>query len=183
MTSPPSIGLPHLLPPTPSELSVTGSPTEAAAKSTPCEAVTRQALQELSNAITVARDKAEGNVAVNGEGVPDAGYPGAATWGRYYLVSAHDMSTDLLAWVDEWNKWSVLIHYPAISYGIYGYCREVIGQLHLARHWETISAVYNAVRGTAATAVECVDLITATVALSEPLSVNATHCYLAAYGL
>jgi hypothetical protein len=183
MTSPPNIGLPHLLPPTPSQLSATDLPAEAAATSTPCGAVTRQALQELGNAITVARDKADGNVAVNGEGVPDAGYPGAATWGRYYLGSAQDMTTDLLAWVDEWNKWSVLVHYPAISYGIYGYGREVIGQLHLARHWETISAVYNARRGTAATAVECVDLITATVELAEPLSADATHCYLAAYGL
>jgi hypothetical protein len=183
MTSPPSIGLPDLLLPAPSQLAATDVPAEGAAKSASCEAVTRQALQELSNAIAVARDKADDNVTVNGEGAPDAGYPGAATLGRNHLIVAQDKTTALLAWVDEWNKWSVLILYPAISYGIYGYCREVIWQLHHARHWETISAVYNARRGTAATAVECVDLVTAAVELSEPLSANATGCYMAAYGL
>ncbi|MQA87141.1 MAG: hypothetical protein GEV03_21570 [Streptosporangiales bacterium] len=174
-----NVGLPDLVPPPPSELAA----PKAAAEPAPCAAVTRQALQDLSDTITAAREKAEANVAVNGEGAPGAVYPVAATLGRDHLIKAHDNTTVLLAWVDKWGVPPGLIGYPAISYGIYGYCRDVLPQLHHARHWETVNAVYNASRGTAAVTVECINLITAAVELAEPLATNATGCYLAAYGL
>lgn len=53
--------------------------------------------------------------------------------------------------------------------------------MHYARHWETISAVYNRESETTAVAVECVDLTTAAIELAEPMATAATGCYMHAY--
>lgn len=168
-------GLPDLILPLLSESDLAA----AAAAPAPCAAVTRQALQDLSDAIGTARQRAEANVAVNGEGVPAAVYPVAATYGRDHLVVAQDDMTQLLTWIDQFPPQA--IHYSSVVYSIYGYCRQIIHQLHHARHWEAISAVYNARRGTAAVAVECIDLITAAIDLAEPVATNATTCYVLPY--
>lgn len=166
----PDAGLPVLIPP---------PPEAKAAEPGPCAGVTRQALQDLSDNVSAARERAEANVTVNGEGVPGAEYPVAATHGRTYVVLAQDNTAQLLAQVDMYPPSA--IHGAGITSAIYNWCRSIIVALHYARHWETISAVYNARRGTAAVPVECVDLINAALEVAEPVSRDATGCYIRAY--
>lgn len=167
----PDAGMPFLIPPPPE--------TATAAEPAQCAAVSRQALQDLSDAITAARQQADANVAANGEGVPGAGYPVAATHGRNFLVNAQEDITQLLAQIDQYPP--SLIHVPGITYAIYNSCRGVIVAMHYARHWETISAVYNREGETTAVAVECVDLTTAAIELAETMATAATGCYMHAY--
>jgi hypothetical protein len=176
--------LPHPGPPDTLPLPVPESvAAKVAAEPAPCEAVTREELQNLLDAIAGALMKAEANVAVNGVDVPEAVYPVAANYGRDYVLDARNHAARMLAIADEYDVPPGLVRYPAISYNIYGICRHVVFQLHVARHWEAISAIYNHNRGTAAPAVACVNPITTAIKLAEPLSSNATGCYLAAYGL
>jgi hypothetical protein len=156
---------------------------ETEAEPAPCTAVTRQGLQDLLDVIADALAKAEANILVNGEGVPGAEYAVAATYGRDYVADAQEHAIRMVAIADKFKVPPGLVLYPAISYHIYGICRHVIFQLHVARHWEAISAVYNRERGTAAAAVACIQPITAAAGLAEPLSANATGCYLAAHQL
>jgi len=174
--SQPVVGLPDLVLPLDGRIATAADPPS-------CAALTRQALQNLSQAIAAGLAKAEGNVTVNGAGVEDARYPAAAMLGRDHLAAAEEDMARLLAWLDAVGIPPGMFQHPSVPYNIYGYCRELLVSMHHARHWETISAVYNAERGTAAVAVACVHLISTAVGLAEQLSIDGTGCYLAAAGL
>lgn len=54
-------------------------------------------------------------------------------------------------------------------------------QLHHGRHWEAVNAAWNSTRGTIGPALECIERTSEALALLEPLSADATRCYLRAY--
>jgi hypothetical protein len=172
--------MPQLPPLPPADAPALPLPEPATAPA-PCEAVTRQGLQDLVDAISAAQLKAEANVAANGEGVPGAEYAVAATHARDFVVEAHEHVAKVVATADKYDVPPGLNRYPAISYQIYLACRQAINYLHAARHWEAISAVYNRDREKVAAALACIGPITAAIELAEPLSADATGCYVAVY--
>jgi hypothetical protein len=150
----------------------------------PCTSVTKQSITELLDAIERARERAEANAAANGEAVPNAGYPGAATHCLRHIATARDWIDRLLRWLgdnDLFEGPDQQVNNTTAAYNVYGYCRETVVQLHHGRHWAAVSAAWNSSRKTADPARECVERASEALALLDPLSAQATRCYLRAY--
>jgi hypothetical protein len=152
----------------------------------PCNSVTKQSITEVRDGIERARQLAEVNAAANGEGVPDAVYPGAATYSLRHISTAREWMDRLLRWLadnDLFEGADQQVNNTTAAYNVYGYCRETVVQLHHGRHWAAVSAASNSSRKTADPARECVERGSEALAMLDPLSAQATRCYLRAYFL
>ena len=63
------------------------------------------------------------------------------------------------------------------AYNIHGYVREVVGPLHHARHWATISAAYHK----STDARDSYELTSQALNLAEALGAQAGRCYMNHY--
>lgn len=150
-----------------------------------CAAVTRAALDDALAAVAAALAKADDNVDANGEGVATAHYPAAATFARTGCQTALETMQTVRGWLDDNEMFEPPddhVSNATASFNIFGYCREAITQLHFARHWVAVSASSNEPVGGADPGRDCAQLITGALSLLEPLSADATSCYLSLGG-
>lgn len=150
-----------------------------------CAAVTRAALDEAIAAVATALAKADDNVDANGEAVPTARYPAAATFARTGCQTALETMQTLRGWLDDNEMFQPPddhVSNATASFNIFGYCREAITQLHFARQWVAVSASSNEPAGGADPGRDCAQLISGALSLLEPLSADATSCYLSLRG-
>lgn len=174
--------LPDLIPPIPGGGVQAAHGTPAAPD--PCAAVTRGAVEAVVQAIQAAHSEAQQNVKLNGAAVPTAAYPAAAGFAETGLASALDTMNSLYAFIDNNNLFEPpddRVTNASAAFNVSGYARETIVQLHFARHWAAVSASHNPSLTKAKPAVECTERITGALELIEPLSADATRCYLHAF--
>ena len=171
--------LPDLIPVTRVGRSEADEPAAAAAAG--CAAVNRAAIAAAIDAIAAALEKADDNVAANGEAAPGAEYPGAATFAQTGCQSALGTMQTLRAWLtvnELFEPPNDRVTNLSASFNVAGYCREAIIQLHFARHWAAVSSGWNAARNGGEPGRACTALISDALSMLEPLSANATSCYL-----
>jgi hypothetical protein len=153
----------------------------------PCEALTRDAVEELVEAIDASLRKANDNVRENGPQAAGANYPRAATLSAEHLYNARNAVEGVLEWLDSEQLFAPnnFVTNTTGAFSIYGVLRDAVWQLHHGRHWAAVSAASNSPAGDpprdARAASECIDLATTALALAEPLSAKATRCYLREY--
>lgn len=174
--------LPDLLPITrPADLAAGGQAPDAGAAADPCAAVNRGALDAVIAAILDALGKADDNVVANGNDAAGARYPAAATFAQAGCRKALDTMQTLLGWLDDNQVFEPpddRVTNASASVNIFGYCREAIIQLHFARHWAAVSSSNSASQAGAGPGRDCTERISVALSLAEPLSADATSCYL-----
>lgn len=149
-----------------------------------CAAVDRGVLDDVVAAIAGAVAKADDNLFANGPSVAGARYPAAAAFAKDGCQAALDTMDTLVAWLvanDLFESPGDQVSNASASFNIFGYCREAISQLHFARHWAAVSSSHNAALDGAGPGRACTELISGALALIEPLSADATSCYLRSY--
>lgn len=173
-TPPPAAGTPPALPhPVPEKQKQAQAPALAA---NPCESVTSAAVQAVIAKILESRDKAASAAAGAGGGP----YPSAAADNLAYLALSRDTMLKLLAWMKDAKVIDppLFVTNPTGSYNVHSYVRETVINLHYARHWCAVSAVYHA----SAAARASFELTTQALELLEPLGAQAGRCYMEHYG-
>jgi hypothetical protein len=159
-----------------------GGPGPVAAAS-PCAALTPAAVDQLVAQLTVARGLADQDVALNAAG---GAYAVAATYHRDNLVAALQKATELRGWLTANGLGSPYVSNATAAYNVHGLARDVVGPLHHARHWATISAVYHKASATqpidrSGPARASYEATTQALTLVEALGADAGRCYLSGY--
>lgn len=174
--------LPDLLPITRQpDLAAVRPARVAGAAADPCAAVNRGALDAVIEAIAAAFRKADDDVAANGPSVAGARYPAATTFAQAGCQKALDTMQTLLGWLDNNGMFEPpddRVTNATASFNIFGYCREAIIQLHYARHWAAVSSSSNVSQNGTNPGRDCTELLSVALSLTEPLSADATGCYL-----
>lgn len=154
-----------------------GAACTAAQAATPiaCQSLTPTAIQSTITKMNTSLAQADIDFAQNGV---SGAYAIAAKYNRDYIVLARDLMVNLQTWLKTDGLDSPFVRNASASYNVYGYARDAVTDLHHARHWAAISAVYhnsNAAR-------QSIELTTQALNLLEPLSAQATRCYVDQYG-
>ncbi|MBN8467389.1 hypothetical protein JYJ95_12770 [Corallococcus exiguus] len=157
----PVMGLPQLLPDPAKSRARSGKTSgvqAGKAAADPCGSVTRSTITGLHSKIQEACVVAQTNANANGEGVPGAENPAAATYSLTVLTLALDGMEQLHLWLD--------------TNGLYVAPDDRV---------TNASAAFNSSRNTAPPARDCVERVSEALSLLDPLAANATRCYLSAY--
>lgn len=144
-----------------------------------CQGITVTAIQRLIDRISVAGDQADANVVANGPGVPGAGAPDSATVSADNVRKGQRRLTQL---IEDLRKANLLSPSGELvnavgGYAVYNRTREVILDLHHARHFAAVSAAWNSKRDPSG-ALACITSVTEILGDLEPFSIQATRCYL-----
>ena len=140
----------------------------------PCESLTPAALQQVIDLIAQSRAKAESDVTANGE---NGDYAVAAHHNLVYLKEAHDIMIALQSFLQSEGLDSPYVSNASAAANIHGYVREVVGPLHHARHWATISATHHQ----SLDARDSYELTSQALDLAEALGAQGGRCYMNAY--
>ena len=144
-----------------------------------CQEITVAAIQRLIDRISAAGEQADANVVANGPGVPGAGAPDAAKVSADNVWKGQGRLTQLIEDLRKANMLSPsgeLVN-PVGGYAVYNRTRDVILDLHFARHFAAVSAAWNSKRDPSG-ALDCITSVTEILADLEPFSIRATRCYL-----
>lgn len=155
-------------------IKTTTAPTTPIDDPDPCESLTPAALQQVIDVIAQSHTKAESDVAANGE---NGAYAVAAHHNLVYLKEAHGKMTALQSFLQSEGLDSPYVTNASAAYNVHGYVREVVGPLHHARHWATISAAYHK----STDARDSYELTSQALNLAEALGAQAGRCYMNAY--
>jgi hypothetical protein len=141
-----------------------------------CASLTTTTIQAVIDKIIESRNKAQLDDSANGV---NGAYASAARDNLGFLTLARDKMLVLRDWL---HTAGVLDPPPFVTntsgaYNVHGYVRETVVNLHYARHWATISAVYHK----SADARDSYELTTQALDLIEPLGAQAGRCYMSAY--
>ena len=150
--------------------------TRVKAIADPCASLTTAAIQAVIDKIVESHNKAQLDDSANGV---NGAYASAARDNLGFLTLARDKMLVLRDWL---HTAEVLDPPPFVTntsgaYNVHGYVRETVVNLHYARHWATISAVYHK----SADARDSFELTTQALDLIEPLGAQAGRCYISAY--
>ena len=110
-------------------------------------------------------------------------YAIAAGYNLANLTEARDKMQVLLAWLYAAGVLGVPPAPPPFvsnttgAYNVHSYVREAVISLHYARHWATVSAIWN----TSADARDSYELTTQAHELIEPLGAQAGRCLMAPF--
>ncbi|HYX14649.1 MAG TPA: hypothetical protein VE944_09830 [Nostoc sp.] len=141
-----------------------------------CASLTTASIQAVIDKIIESRNKAQIDNSANGV---NGAYASAAKANLDLLTVARDKMLELRDWL---YTAGVLDPPPFVTntsaaYNVHSYVREAVVNLHYARHWATISAVYHK----SANARNSYELTTQSLDLIEPLGAQAGRCYMSAY--
>jgi hypothetical protein len=140
-----------------------------------CQSLTPVAIQNTISRMNASL--AQANIDFGKNGVNGA-YAVAAKYNRDYIVLARDLIVSLQTWLKNMGLDSPYVTNASAAYNVYGYIRDSVPHLHHARHWAAISAVYHSSKA----ARQSIELTTQALNLLEPLSAQATRCYVDQYG-
>jgi hypothetical protein len=149
--------------------------TLAKAQAPSCAALTPVAIQTTVDAITASIQQAQKDVAENSV---TGGYPQASTNNLAQLVQARDTMKSLQDWLAGNNLASPFVSNQSGAYNVHNYARDTVVSLLYARHWGTISAVYNALPRNQTFALQSIDLTTAAIKVVDDMGVHGAKCYL-----
>ncbi len=141
-----------------------------------CADLTTAAIQAVIDKITESCNKAQSDADANGM---NGAYASAARDNLSLLT----MARDKMCVLRDWLHTAGIIDPPPFvtnttgAYNVHGYVRETVVNLHYARHWATISAVYHS----SVDALDSFELTTQALNLIEPLGAQAGRCYMSAY--
>lgn len=144
-----------------------------------CQGISVAAIQRLIDRISAAGDQADANVVANGPGVPGAGAPDTAKVSADNVRKGQRRLTKLIEDLREDNMLSPAgqLKNAVGGYAVYNRTREVILDLHYARHFAAVSAAWNSKRDPSG-ALACITSITEILRDLESFSIQATRCYL-----
>ena len=140
-----------------------------------CQSLTPVAIQNTVAQMNASLAQADVDFGKNGA---TGAYAIAAKYNRDYIVLGRDVIVRLQIWLKNSSLDTPYVTNASAAYSVYGYIRDSVSHLHYARHWAAISAVYHNSKA----ARQSIELTTQALGLLEPLSAQATRCYVDQYG-
>ena len=139
-----------------------------------CQSLTPSAIQTTITLMGNSLSRANFDVANNGPNAPTPGlYPGATKLNRDELVYAKNLMVKLKDWLRVNNLDLPYVTNASASYNVYLYASDTIKSLLTARHWASVSAVWN--RGQSAR--DSIYWTTEAIKSLQQLGTQATICY------
>ena len=144
---------------------------QAAAAANPCESLTPAAIQAVIDQINKCLASARADEALNG----DKDY--TPRYCRMYVDEALNGMNILQSWLAANELDKPFVSNPSAAASVNGYAYLAIVNLHPARYWTMLSAIYHA----SLEALNCYNLITQALSLLESLGTQGGLCYLHSY--
>jgi hypothetical protein len=151
--------------------SLTPSPVQAADS---CSTLTPSAIQQVINSINQSLASANQDIAANGA---SGAYASAARDNLTLITRARDEWVNRQTWLKQNKLDTPYVSNASAASSVHGTVQKSVSDLHLARHWATISAIYHKSQA-ARTSFE---QTTQALMQAEVLGAAAGRCYMAPY--
>jgi hypothetical protein len=139
-----------------------------------CQSLTPSAIQAPITLMDKSLVRANVDVANNGPTAPVPGpYPGATKLNRDELIYAKNLMIKLKNWLQVNHLDLPYVSNASASYNVYLYASDTMKSLLTARHWASVSAVWN--KGKSAR--DSIFWTTEAIKSLQQLGTQATVCY------